>query len=141
VDGARLTAPLQHAPGAALHLCAALLAAGAVAGMYLRWHRIRVPAQGWESTFLDAADVHALLQLVLGARVRHQPALRLPRCRTHRRAALGRAGGGMKNAAPGYISTPSRPPFIVVPRLLLAAAAARPSCGCAEFSAAAGYSQ
>lgn len=48
-----------------LHLCAALLAAGAVAGLYLRGIAFEYRA-GWESTFLNAQSVQALLAAVLG---------------------------------------------------------------------------
>jgi hypothetical protein len=57
----RLSAPLAAARAARiLHLCAALLALGAVMSLYLRgiFSEYRV---GWESTFLDAGQVHALL--------------------------------------------------------------------------------
>lgn len=62
----RLASPLYAARARrVLHLCAALLAAGAVAGLYLRGIALEYRA-GWESTFLDAQAVHALVQLVLG---------------------------------------------------------------------------
>jgi hypothetical protein len=65
-DWSRAMAPLVRARVARLlHLGAALLAVGAVAGLYLRGlvfeYRI-----GWESTFLGAPAVHALLSAVLG---------------------------------------------------------------------------
>jgi len=49
----------------ALHLAAALFALGAVAGLYVRGLVFDYRA-GWESTFLGAATVHALLSAVLG---------------------------------------------------------------------------
>jgi hypothetical protein len=56
-----LSAPLTLARGARiLHLCAALLAAGAATSMYLRGV-LAAYRVGWESTFLDAGQVHALL--------------------------------------------------------------------------------
>jgi hypothetical protein len=66
VDWSQAMAPLAGARVARLlHLGAALLALGAVAGLYLRGlvfdYRI-----GWESTFLGAPAVHALLSTVLG---------------------------------------------------------------------------
>ncbi len=66
VDWSRAMAPLVLARSARLlHLAAALLAIGAVAGLYLRGlvfeYRI-----GWESTFLDAPAVRGLLAAVLG---------------------------------------------------------------------------
>jgi Protein of unknown function (DUF2868) len=58
---ARLSAPLW-APraGAVLHVAAAALALGLVAGLYLRGLAFDIRA-GWESTFLGTAIVHALL--------------------------------------------------------------------------------
>ncbi len=65
VDWSSAMAPLATARAARwLHLAAALLALGAVVGLYLRGlvfeYRI-----GWESTFLGAPAVHALLATVL----------------------------------------------------------------------------
>ncbi len=65
-DWSRAMAPLATARAARLlHLGAALLALGAVLGLYLRGlvfdYRI-----GWESTFLGAPAVHVLLATVLG---------------------------------------------------------------------------
>lgn len=48
-----------------LHTAAAALAAGALFGMYLRGFALEYRA-GWESTFLDASAVHAILSFVLG---------------------------------------------------------------------------
>lgn len=61
-----VVAPLARARAArVLHLAAALLALGAVVGLYLRGlvfdYRV-----GWESTFLDAPQVHAVLAALLG---------------------------------------------------------------------------
>jgi hypothetical protein len=47
-----------------LHLAAALLALGAIAGLYVRGLVFEYRA-GWESTFLDAAQAHALLSALL----------------------------------------------------------------------------
>ena len=107
----------------ALHLCAALLAAGAVAGMYLRGIAFEYRA-GWESTFLDAADVHALLQLVLGP-ASAITGLALPDV-AHIAALHWVGSGAGENAAPWiHLYAVTAALFIVVPRLLLAAAAAR----------------
>ena len=59
-------APLYAARiGRVLHLSAALFALGAIVGLYLRAivfeYRI-----GWESTYLQAPMVHAILAFVLG---------------------------------------------------------------------------
>ena len=48
-----------------LHAAAASFAAGALFGMYLRGLALEYRA-GWDSTFLDATSVHAILSIVLG---------------------------------------------------------------------------
>jgi hypothetical protein len=64
------SAPLTTARVArALHLAAALFAAGAITGLYIRGLVFDYRA-GWESTFLDANAVHALLSTVLGPAAR-----------------------------------------------------------------------
>lgn len=56
-----LSAPLSLARSERiLHLCAALLALGAALSLYLRGV-VAAYRVGWESTFLDASQVHALL--------------------------------------------------------------------------------
>jgi hypothetical protein len=70
-----LSAPLQAARmKRALHLSAALLALGAIVSLYLRGMLSQYRA-GWESTFLDAAQVHALLSLLFAPAM---TVLRLP---------------------------------------------------------------
>ena len=65
-DWSRLAAPLWRTRVAsALHLSAAMLAAGTVAGMYLRGLVLDYTA-GWESTFWDAETVRRVLEVVLG---------------------------------------------------------------------------
>ena len=60
-----LVAPLMAARAArVLHLAAALFALGAVAGLYVRGLVFEYRA-GWESTFLDAPTVHAILSFFL----------------------------------------------------------------------------
>jgi hypothetical protein len=62
----RLSSPLNAARArTALHVSAALFAAGAVAGMYVRGLGLEYLA-GWESTFLTEQAVHRLLVVVLG---------------------------------------------------------------------------
>lgn len=59
-------APLVAArAGRVLHLSAAMLALGALAGLFVRGLAFEYRA-GWESTFLDAAAVHAILSFILG---------------------------------------------------------------------------
>lgn len=65
-DWTRASAPLLLArAGRVLHLAAALLAVGAIAGLYVRGLVFEFRA-GWESTFLEPAQVHALLAFLLG---------------------------------------------------------------------------
>ncbi|MGE5161123.1 MAG: DUF2868 domain-containing protein, partial [Betaproteobacteria bacterium] len=65
-EWSRAAAPLLTArAGRVLHLSAALLAAGAIAGLYVRGLVFEYRA-GWESTFLGPAQVHALLSALLG---------------------------------------------------------------------------
>lgn len=105
-----------------LHVCAALLAAGAVAGMYVRGIAFEYRA-GWESTFLDAADVHALLQLALGP-ASAITGIALPDV-GHIAALRWTATGTGENAAPWiHLYAATAVMFIVVPRLVLAVIAA-----------------
>ena len=63
-EWATLSAPLTRARvGRTMHLSAAALALGAICSLYLRGLLSQYQA-GWESTFLDAPQVHALLQIV-----------------------------------------------------------------------------
>lgn len=64
-DWARLSAPLYAARAARiLHFAAAALALGVIAGMYVRGLAFEYRAT-WESTFLDASQVRALLAAAL----------------------------------------------------------------------------
>jgi hypothetical protein len=63
-DWGELSAPLARARLArAVHLAAACFALGAVASLYARG-LLNQYAAGWESTFLDAGQVHAILSLL-----------------------------------------------------------------------------
>jgi hypothetical protein len=65
-EWSRASAPLLTARAArVLHLAAALLAVGAIAGLYVRGLVFEYRA-GWESTFLEAPQAHALLSFLLG---------------------------------------------------------------------------
>ena len=65
VEWPALAAPLwKQRIVALLHLGAATLAAGAIAGLYLRGVALEYRAS-WQSTFLDASDVAHLLSVVL----------------------------------------------------------------------------
>ncbi len=102
-----------------LHSCAALLALGAVAGMYLRGLGLEYLA-GWESTFLQAAEVHRLLTLVLGP-ASAVTGIPIPNS-AHLESLRWSAGSNGENAAPWihlYAATAGL--FIVGPRVILAA--------------------
>jgi len=115
----RLGAPLTAARVAAvLHASAAVFAIGALASLYVRGLVLEYRA-GWESTFLDASAVHALLATLLGpasnltgialADVPTLEALRMP----------GSAG---ENAGPWiHLYAVTVVIAVVLPRLLLAA--------------------
>jgi len=63
-DWARRSAPLYGMRAARiLHIAAAALASGVIAGLYLRGLAFEYRA-GWESTFLDASTVRAILAFV-----------------------------------------------------------------------------
>lgn len=64
-DWSRASAPLLMARGGrVLHLSAALLALGAIVGLYVRGLVFEYRA-GWESTFLEPLQVHAVLSFLL----------------------------------------------------------------------------
>ncbi len=104
-----------------LHLAAAALAAGVIAGFYVRGLAFEYRAS-WQSTFLDAAQVHQLLRIVLmpGAWL---TGLAIPGTE-HIAALRSSTGGGGENAAGWlhlYAATVGL--VVIVPRLLLAASA------------------
>ena len=66
LDWMQRGAPLVAArAGRVLHLSAAMLALGAIAGLFVRGLAFEYRA-GWESTFLDATAVHAIIAFFLG---------------------------------------------------------------------------
>ena len=70
VDWTRASAPLNQARiGRILHWSAAAFALGAMASLYLQGVIARYAA-GWESTFLDAQQVHALLSVLFAPAVK-----------------------------------------------------------------------
>jgi len=119
-DWTRLAAPLYTMRAARiLHLAAAALALGVIAGLYARGLAFEYRAT-WESTFLDPAGVRALLAAALapGAWLTGIPvpgesqlaAIRTP---------------GSENAAPWlHLLAASVVMVVVIPRLVLAAGAA-----------------
>jgi hypothetical protein len=121
-DWSAQAAPLYAARATRiLHLGAAVLAAGVVTGLYVRGLALEYRA-GWESTFLDATAVHALLAAVLapGSALTGIPVPDVQHVAALRRDVLP-AG---ENAAPWvhlYAATVLL--VVIVPRLLLAIAA------------------
>lgn len=113
------SAPLAAARASrTLHLGAALFALGLVASIYVGALAIEYRA-GWESTFLGATEVHAILSLLLGP-ASLLTGIVLPNVEGV--AALRWTSGGGANAGPWihlYVVTVLG--VIVVPRLLLAA--------------------
>jgi hypothetical protein len=114
--------PLYGARVAALlHAAAAALALGALASLYVRGLAFEYRA-GWDSTFLDAGDVHALLSAVLG------PASRLAGLSLPDAPALETlrwsAGGGENAARWIHLHAITVALVVLLPRSALAAAAA-----------------
>jgi len=120
-EWSRAAAPLLTArAGRVLHLSAALLAAGAIAGLYVRGLVFEYRA-GWESTFLEPSQVHALLSHLLGPAA---TALGMPFPSITEVEAIRWPGSPGENAARWihwYALTVAA--LVVVPRLALAAVA------------------
>ena len=111
---ARLTAARI---GRVLHACAAAFALGALAALYLRGIALEYRA-GWESTFLDATSVQALLGTVLGP-ASALAGIALPSATGYEQLRFA-AGGGV-NAAPWlHLFAITLGLAVVLPRLLLA---------------------
>ena len=103
----------------AFHLAAAAVAAGLIAGLYLRGIAFSYQA-GWESTFLDATQARTLLTVLYG------PASLLTGIPIPGAAELEairwRATGGGENAARWiHLMAATALLYVIVPRLLLAA--------------------
>jgi hypothetical protein len=100
-----------------LHLAAAALAIGLIAGLYVRGLVLRYEA-GWESTFLGASQVRTILGLLYGP-VAGWSGVDLPRSLQEIEALRWPDGGG--DAAPWiHLIALSLACLVVVPRLLLA---------------------
>lgn len=118
-DWAALAAPLYAARAAAiLHAAAATLTLGVIAGLYLRGLAFEYRAT-WESTFLGADAVRALLAAALA------PGARLTGLVVPEAAQLAaiRAPGSENAAAWLHLIAATLAAVVVVPRLLLAATA------------------
>jgi hypothetical protein len=103
------------------HLSAAAVGIGLIGGLYLRGVALDYRA-GWESTFLDAQQVHAVLSVLYG------PASTLTRVSvpdaTHLESIrFGDGGGGESAARWIHLLAATALLFIVLPRLVLAALA------------------
>lgn len=122
LDWAGRSVPLVAArAGRILHLSAALLALGAIAGMYVRGLAFEYRA-GWESTFLDADAVHGLLMLFL-APAASLAGLAFPGVDEIAAIRWGAGGTGENAARWIHLYTATVLPVVVLPRLALAACA------------------
>jgi hypothetical protein len=118
-DYSRASARLVAARvGRVLHTAAIALALGLLAGMYVRGLVLEYRA-GWESTFLDAADVHALLSTAL-APAAALTGIALPDAAGFETLRFSTGGGA--NAAPWlHLFAVTVALVVLAPRLLLAA--------------------
>lgn len=118
----QISAPLANArAGRVLHLAAACFAIGALAGLYVRALAFEYRI-GWESTFLQAPTVHAIVSTLLG------PAAKLIGMPFPDLAAIEamRLNGGVGGVDAGpwiHLYAVTLGLVVVVPRLLLAAIA------------------
>lgn len=119
-DWTALSARLTSARAArVLHVAAAAFALGAIAGMYLRGLAFEYRA-GWESTFLDSQQVHALLAFVLAPGA-WATGIAIPDV-AHLEAIRFSATGGGELAAPWiHLYAATTVLVAIVPRMLLAA--------------------
>jgi len=118
----RTIAPLTAVrAGRVLHLAAAMLAIGAIAGLYVRGLVFEYRA-GWESTFLEAPAVHAVLSFFLSPAA-HLLGIAFPSVAEI--AALRFPSATGENAARWiHLYSVTVGAVVIVPRLLLALVAA-----------------
>lgn len=106
-----------------MHLMAAMLAAGLIAGLYLRGLVLEYRA-GWESTFMDAGTLETVLHVVFGP-ASWLTGIALPDAEGLRSLEWGFGGNGA-NAAPWiHLAAVTAGLFIIGPRLVLAIGAGR----------------
>lgn len=106
-----------------LHIAAAALAVGLIGGMYLRGLVLDYRA-GWQSTFLDAPAVHAVLAPLL-APATAVTGIAIPSVDTLAAQRVGPDGTSSADAAPWiHLYAAMLALFVVGPRLLLALVAA-----------------
>ena len=105
-----------------LHLAAATVALGLIAGLYVRGMVLRYEA-GWESTFLGPAQVQSVLGVLFGP-VAGWSGVSLPATLDEVERLRWTAVGGGGDAAPWiHLIALSLTVYVVLPRLLLAALA------------------
>lgn len=105
-----------------LHLAAAAVAIGLIVGLYVRGTVFRYEA-GWESTFLGPAQVQSILGVLFGP-VAGWSGVQLPATIAEVEQLRWTAEGGGGDAAPWiHLIALSLILYVVLPRLLLAAAA------------------
>jgi hypothetical protein len=120
VEWPALAAPLwQQRAARILHVCAATLAAGAIAGLYMRGIALEYRAS-WQSTFLDAAAVARLLRVVL-APGSWLTGIAVPGA--DRLGAIGAGSAGENAAAWIHLYAATILIVVIAPRLALAALA------------------
>ncbi len=103
------------------HLCAAAVGIGLIAGLYLRGVALDYRA-GWESTFLDARQVRAVIAVLYGP-ASAVTGIAIPDAE-HLAALRWEGGSGGESAARWiHLLAATALLFIVLPRLLLALAA------------------
>ncbi len=132
-DWAQASGKLQaQRASTALHLSAALFALGLVAGIFLRALTVEYRA-GWESTFVGAGQVEALLSLVLGP-ASALTGIAIPDTQGIADLRWTGAATGGANAGPWIILwTATVTGLVAIPRLLLAGwNAARAAAGSAR---------
>ncbi len=117
----RLSAPLSAARASGLlHTAAAALGLGLLAGMYLRGLVLDYRA-GWESTFLDASQVHAWLSVLLAPALAAS-SLSLPDAQALQ--ALRFSADALRGGAPAalwiHLYALTLAIFVVLPRTALA---------------------
>jgi hypothetical protein len=118
-DWAEASLPLQTSRLAmALHLAAATLALGVLAGMYLRGLVLDYRV-GWQSTFLDAASVQALLGTLL-APASALSGIALPDAAALQALRSPQPGAGASAAPWIHLYALTLLLWVVLPRLLLA---------------------
>ena len=115
-----LARPLITARAARLfHICAIGVGVGLVAGLYLRGLVFEYRA-GWESTFLDAGGVRALLSILYGP-ASFLTGIPIPDVEHLQRIRWDAAGGGERAAPWIHLLAACVVLYILLPRALLAA--------------------